>query len=67
MLYHAKRAQEQYENLLSESREGISLSEAEPDQVNGIVSPLLKQGQSLPAICESQWDGLPVSGRTIYS
>ena len=67
MLYSAKHAQEQYENLLSESRKGISLSEAELNQINGIVSPLLKQGQSLPAICESRRDELPVSDRTIYS
>ncbi len=67
MLYDAKYAQEQYENLLSESRKGISLSEAELDQINGIVSPLLKQGQSLPAICETHRDELPVSDRTIYS
>lgn len=67
MLYDAKHAQGQYENLLSESRKGISLSEAELDQINGIVSPLLRQGQSLPVICESHRDELPVSGRTIYS
>ncbi len=67
MLYDAKYAQEQYEKLLSESRKGISLSEAELDQINGIVSPLLKQGQSLPTICESHRDELPVSDRTIYS
>lgn len=67
MLYRAKHAQEQYENLLSESRKGISLSEAELNQINGIVSPLLKQGQSLPAICESHRDELPVSDKTIYS
>ena len=67
MLYDAKHAQEQYENLRSESRKGISLSEAELNQINGIVSPLLKQGQSLTAICEGHRDELPVSGRTIYS
>lgn len=67
MPYDAKHAQEQYESTLSESRKGISLTEAELDGINDLVSPLIKQGQSLPVICENHRAELPVTDRTIYS
>ncbi|MDO4157355.1 MAG: IS30 family transposase [Oscillospiraceae bacterium] len=67
MLYDAKYAQQQYEQLLSESRRGISLTEQELTRINGTISPLLKKGQSLPVICERYRDELPVTDRTIYS
>ena len=67
MLYDAKYAQQQYEQTLSESCRGISLTEQELDRINDTISPLLKKGQSLPVICERYRDELPVSDRTIYS
>ena len=67
MLYDAKYAQEQYENTLSESRRGISLTEQELNQINDTISPLLKKGQSLPMICARYRAELPVTDRTIYS
>lgn len=67
MLYDAKYAQEQYESTLSEARKGISLTEGELNEINDLVSPLLKQGQSLPVICENHRAELPVTDRTIYS
>ena len=67
MLYDARYAQQQYEQMLSESRRGISLTEQELDRIKDTISPLLKTGQSLPVICERYRDELPVSDRTIYS
>ena len=67
MLYDAKYAQQQYEQMLSESRKGISLTEQELNRINDTIIPLLKKGQSLPVICERYRDELPVSDRTIYS
>ena len=67
MLYDARYAQQQYEQMLSESRKGISLSEQELNRINDTITPLLKKGQSLPIICERHRDELPVSERTIYS
>ena len=67
MLYDAKYAQQQYEQRLSESRKGISLTEQELNRISDTITPLLKKGQSLPVICERYRDELPVSDRTIYS
>ncbi|MDO4266788.1 MAG: IS30 family transposase [Eubacteriales bacterium] len=67
MLYDAKNAQERYESTLSQTRRGISLTESELNQINEILSPLIKQGHSIPVICERYRDQLPVSDRTIYS
>lgn len=67
MLYDAKYAQEQYEGTLSESRKGISLTEQELNDINDLISPLIRQGQSVPVICENHRAELPVSDRTIYS
>ena len=67
MPYDAKYAQQQYEQMLSESRKGISLTEQELNRINDTITPLLKKGQSLPVICERYRDELPVSDRTIYS
>lgn len=67
MIYDAKHAQEQYESTLSESRRGISLTEQELDGINDLITPLIRQGQSVPVICENHRAELPVSDRTIYS
>lgn len=61
MLYDARYAQQQYEQMLSESRKGISLTEQELNRINETITPLLKKGQSLPVICERYRDELPIS------
>lgn len=43
MLYDAKYAQQQYEQMLSESRKGISLTEQELNRINDTITPLLKK------------------------
>ena len=51
----------------SESRSGFALSEAELKQIDDLVSPLLKKGQSLHHIAIHHADELMKSERTLYS
>ena len=64
--YYASDAQKEYELVLSESRSGISLSEAEVQHLEEIVSPLIRQKQSPHHICVTNKDSIMVSERTIY-
>lgn len=66
-VYDAKEAQKKYEDGLSESRKGISLTERELQQLDSIVSKRINQGLSIPVICMQKADVLPVSERTIYT
>lgn len=50
-LYSGKNAQDEYEAMRSESRQGISVSAEELNRIDQIVSPLIKQGQSIHMIC----------------
>lgn len=65
-LYDPVFAQKLYEEKLSQSRTGISLSEAEIEHLNNIVSPLLKKKQSLHHICVNHPDSVMVSESTMY-
>lgn len=65
-IYHAAKADMKYRNTLSEARTGISLTEDEIHQMDLIVSPLLKQGQSVHHVYENHKDELMVSESTIY-
>ena len=64
--YSAKYAQETYRKVLSETRIGISLSEAEIQHLDEIVTPLLKKQQSPHNICVHNKDSIMVSERTLY-
>ena len=65
-IYDAKIAHKGYENVLSDSRKGMSLNEEELKNINKIVSPLLKNGQSVRFIHSHKADELMVSDKTIY-
>lgn len=65
--YKASYAQKEYELVRSESRSGFALSEKELKQMDSIVSPLLKKGQSLHHISIHHADELMKSERTLYS
>lgn len=67
MIYDAQTAQEQYEDLLSESRKGISLTEEELTALNAFVTPKIKAGLSIPMICNTFRDQIPISDTTLYS
>lgn len=65
--YYADFAQQEYEAIRSESRQGIAVSPEELRRIDMIISPLLKRGQSIHHICASHADEIMLSERTIYS
>jgi len=66
-LYSAVIAENEAKLMLRESRSGISLDEDEIQRINGIVTPLVLQGQSIHHICCSNKDSIMSSERTIYN
>lgn len=66
-LYKASYAQREYKQVRSESRSGFTFSEAELRQIDDVVSPLLKKGQSLHHIAVHHADELMKSERTLYA
>ncbi|MGF7142641.1 IS30 family transposase [Anaerotaenia torta] len=65
--YKASYAQAQYETLRSESRSGFAISEAELKHLDEVISPLLKNGQSLHHISIFHTDEVMKSERTLYT
>ena len=66
-LYEAKSAQKEYEATRSESRQGFAVTPAELDRIDQIISPLIKQGQSIHQICMNNADEIMLDERTIYN
>lgn len=66
-LYEAKSAQKEYEAIRSESRQGFAVTPAELDRIDQIISPLIKQGQSIHQICVNNADEIMLDERTIYN
>jgi len=64
--YYADFAQKEYETVKKKCRQGIAIPPEELDRIDGIVSPLLKQGQSLHHICVTHGDEIMLHERTIY-
>lgn len=65
--YDAGDAHAAYLTRLKSSREGISLTQEELDQMNKLIVPLVRQGQSFEVIWGTHAEGLPVCVRTAYS
>ena len=65
-MYDAEFAHREYKRKLSESREGITLSEKETSLIAETIIPLVKRGVSLPVDYEAHAESMPVSCRTIY-
>ena len=65
-IYEAGAANEKYLSTLSGARTGFSLTEEEIRQMDLLVSPLLKQGQSIHHVYVNHRDELMVSESTIY-
>lgn len=65
--YIAKDAQSGYEFTLSESRTGIVLTENELNSLDQLVSPLIKNGQSIHHICVNNADKIIYSEKTLYN
>lgn len=66
-LYDAAAAQSEYASILVEARQGVALSDDEKARLDAIISPLLRQGQSLHNICLNHKAELMVSERTLYT
>lgn len=67
VFYRASRAQHAYDELKSESRSGFAVSEEELRRLDRVVSPLLKNGQSLHHISLFHADETMCSERTLYT
>ena len=66
-MYIAERAHIKSHEVISESRSGLCVSEKEVARLNSIISPLVKQGQSVHQIYASHTDSLMCSEKTIYN
>lgn len=64
--YSARKAETISQKRLSESRKIIHLSDDEIKDLDDLVSPLLKKGQSIAHIYSNHEDELLVSRRTLY-
>lgn len=65
--YVAASAQASYSTRLSDSRAGIAISQEELEDMQSVVEPLAKQGQSMEAIWITHGTELPVCVRTAYN
>ena len=65
-IYDPGKANARYLRTLSEVRTGISMTEEEIHRMDLLISPLLKQGQSIHHVYENHKDELMVSESTIY-
>ena len=65
LFYIARRAQEDYRRTLKESREGAAVEEGELARMDAIVSPKIKDGQSVHHICQSQPGAFNCHERTV--
>jgi IS30 family transposase len=65
-VYKAGKAQRIYEETCTESRSGIALSEEELRRMDGIVTPLISNGQSPYHICLNNRAELMISDKTLY-
>ena len=66
-MYDAHKAQKEYNETLSESRSGFNLTEKERDRLDSVISPLLKQGQSLHHILINNSDSISCCEKTAYA
>lgn len=64
--YRAAKSQKEYDFLKSESRSGFAISEEELRQLDEVISPLIKKGQSLHHISIYHADEIMKSERTLY-
>ena len=65
--YRAATAHSKYRTILSTSREGINLSEYALSDLDNLVSPLIKLGQPITHIFESNSNAIPCAKRTLYN
>lgn len=66
-IYSAKAAQAEYEEKLSDSRQGYASSREDIQRLDELISPLVKQGQSIHQICVTNADVIMLDEKTIYN
>ena len=66
-IYNAEDAHLQFCENLSESRTGIMAAESDLFRINALVTPLIKQGQSIHQIYINHADELMCSEKTLYN
>lgn len=66
-IYDAEHAHVAAHNTISESRSGLCISETEIKRLNAIISPLVRQGQSVHQIYLDHENELMCSEKTIYN
>ena len=64
--YRHQTAHNEYQQLLSQSRSGINISEEDLQKLDNFVSPLIKKGQSLHHIMVSNPDQFDLCEKTLY-
>ena len=65
LFYVASRAQEEYEKVLSEHRQGAALEDWEREHLDALISPKIKDGQSVHHVCVTHADEITRNERTI--
>lgn len=65
--YKARYAQKEYKETLSEARSGFCITEDELASLNRVISPLVKNGQSLHNISLNHSDEIHYSEKTLYN
>lgn len=65
--YKAHSAHDAYKEILSESRSGVAITKTELAQLNGLISPLIKQGQSIHHVYSNNSAEMIVGERTLYN
>ena len=65
--YVARDAHEEYEDIRSESRTGIAITESELNNLDQLITPLIKKGQSIHHICVNNADNIMYSKKTLYN
>ena len=66
-IYNANIAQKKYESTLVSTREGINISENELKKLDELISPLVKQGQSIKLIYANHKNEINCSVRCLYN
>lgn len=67
LFYNAEESHLRCQEHISESRTGILCNEQELERINQLITPLVKNGQSIHQIYESNRDKLMCSEKTLYN
>lgn len=66
-VYFASKAQEKYETSLVLSRTGINITEEQLKKLDELISPLIKQGQSIKLIYRNHKNEIPCKVNCLYN